>query len=253
MSNLKTCRACGLDYPLDEFYPTKYNKDGRVSYCKSCSRKKVKAHYKKRHFVSQTEGVKVCRACERELPMTEFHEAHYLVDGRNSICKECVNNQARDRRENPEHKESALLASKKWKEKNKPTLVKYQRLWRENNRDKIRADAHNRFMNDPNYRMATLLRSRVHDILKTKGNRKLDKMASLLGCSIDELRVKLQEKFQPVMTWSNYGKWHIDHILPCASFDLSTIEEQRRCFHFSNLQPLWAKDNLSKGARITLS
>jgi hypothetical protein len=63
--------------------------------------------------------------------------------------------------------------------------------------------------------------------------------------------VDKEKKFKPKMSWNNYGKWHIDHIKPCCSFNLSKSEEQRKCFHYSNLQPLWAKENLSKGKKVT--
>lgn len=77
----------------------------------------------------------------------------------------------------------------------------------------------------------------------------------LVGCSLEQLKKHLQSKFTKGMTWENYGtgwhgkgmkEWHIDHIRPCASFDLSKASEQKKCFNYSNLQPLWAKDNLSK-------
>jgi hypothetical protein len=73
----------------------------------------------------------------------------------------------------------------------------------------------------------------------------------LLGCTIDFFKNHLESKFVEGMSWQNYGKgWHIDHIIPCVSFDLSKPEEQRKCFHFSNLQPLWAVDNIRKGTKI---
>jgi hypothetical protein len=56
--------------------------------------------------------------------------------------------------------------------------------------------------------------------------------------------------FTEGMSWDNYGEWHIDHILPCSSFDLADIEQQKICFNYKNLQPLWAEDNLRKGAKI---
>ena len=71
----------------------------------------------------------------------------------------------------------------------------------------------------------------------------------LLGCSIEKLWEHLESKFQPGMTRENHGKWHIDHIRPCISFNLTDLEQQKICFHYTNLQPLWAEDNLKKGAK----
>ena len=83
-----------------------------------------------------------------------------------------------------------------------------------------------------------------------KHNRKHGTTIKLLGCNINELRFYLEGKFIDGMSWDNYGEWHIDHIRPCASFDLTDPEQQKKCFHYTNLQPLWAEDNLSKGDKI---
>ena len=74
----------------------------------------------------------------------------------------------------------------------------------------------------------------------------------LLGCDIDFFIKYIETKFEEGMTWENYGRngWHIDHIIPCASFDLTKIENQQKCFHYTNLQPLWWFDNISKGCKI---
>ena len=72
----------------------------------------------------------------------------------------------------------------------------------------------------------------------------------LVGCGIDALKKHIELKFQDGMSWDNYGKWHIDHVRPCSSFDLSKPEEQSKCFHYSNIQPLWAEENLRKGAKL---
>jgi hypothetical protein len=69
----------------------------------------------------------------------------------------------------------------------------------------------------------------------------------LLGCTLEFLKGYLEAQFVEGMTWDNYGEWHIDHIIPCADFDLSNPVAQETCFHYSNLQPLWAEDNLKKG------
>ena len=90
------------------------------------------------------------------------------------------------------------------------------------------------------------LRSRLYNFVKGKNK---NSSFEFVGCSIDELKKHLSSHFTEGMSWKNYGEWHIDHIKPCASFDLSIEEEQHKCFHYSNLQPLWAKDNLKKGTK----
>lgn len=74
-------------------------------------------------------------------------------------------------------------------------------------------------------------------------------MKTVLRCTMGFLKSHLESQFTDVMNWSNQGKWHIDHRRPCASFDLTQEEQQRDYFHWSNLKPLWAFDNLSKGAK----
>ncbi len=69
----------------------------------------------------------------------------------------------------------------------------------------------------------------------------------MLGCSIEHLRTHIESRWKDGMSWENYGAWHLDHIKPCAAFDLLQPSEQRLCFHWSNLQPLWAADNIAKG------
>jgi hypothetical protein len=71
----------------------------------------------------------------------------------------------------------------------------------------------------------------------------------MLGCSVQELWNHLESKFTPGMTRDNYGKWHVDHIVPCVAFDLTDETQQLECFNFRNLQPLWARDNLKKHAK----
>ena len=99
---------------------------------------------------------------------------------------------------------------------------------------------------DPAYHMLRRLRCRLR--AATKAN-KCASTLELTGCTSQQLRGHLESQFHDGMTWDNRHKWHIDHIRPCAAFDLTDESEQRACFHYSNLQPLWARDNLSKGSR----
>jgi len=101
---------------------------------------------------------------------------------------------------------------------------------------------------DSIFKLLGNLRHRLNMALK--GNPKIETTMKLVGCSIEQLRKHLGLKFVEGMSWKNYGKWHVDHIIPCASFDLSKASEQKKCFNYTNLQPLWAKDNLKKSDKI---
>jgi hypothetical protein len=101
---------------------------------------------------------------------------------------------------------------------------------------------------DLEFKLRGDISSRTRSAIKRSGIKKTSKTIILLGCSIKELKFHLEKQFQEDMSWDNYGLWHIDHIKPCSSFNLLDPEEQKKCFHYSNLQPLWAKDNLSKSS-----
>ena len=92
-------------------------------------------------------------------------------------------------------------------------------------------------------------RQRIIRVLKRNGLCKSEKFVELVGMTPVELMNYLEKMFADGMTWDNYGQWHLDHIRPCASFDLNDVEQRKACFHFTNLQPLWAEDNLRKGAQ----
>ena len=99
--------------------------------------------------------------------------------------------------------------------------------------------------------MRNILRSRIYTVLKRKNTTKLESTLTLLGVdNIDTVLKYLESKFETWMNWDNHGEWHIDHIKPCASFDLKCPVQQLACFHYTNLQPLKAIDNLKKGAKI---
>jgi len=163
--------------------------------------------------------------------------------------------------------------NKGWRLKNKEYLKKYdekrnksneRKEYREkynkeyllNNRGFINAQRRKKVQNDLNFKLTGRLRCRLYFALK--GRKKEVSAVKNLGISIKELKIYLAKKFYPhsvtgeKMTWDNYGYrgWHIDHKIPCASFDLTDPEQQKKCCHYTNLQPLWAFDNMSKGKKI---
>ena len=139
---------------------------------------------------------------------------------------------------NPEKvKEHNRKASRKWnlanKEKVNETKRKYQR---------------NRRQTDPLYKLKGTFRTRIGMFLKSSGLKKTCKTVVMLGCSWEQFREHLQKQFVDGMTWDNQGEWHVDHIVPLSS--ATNEEEMNKLNHHSNLQPLWARDNIIKGDKI---
>lgn len=145
------------------------------------------------------------------------------------------------------HKQEILARNKKYQLLHTEEHNKSNRKYKKTHRHEI--NKYQQHVRDTNIglRIRGSLALRIWGTVK-KGYKSATTM-KLVGCSIEFLKIHLQNKFKPGMTWTNYGAWHIDHIRPCASFDLSKPTEQRKCFNFTNLQPLWAKENLSKGKR----
>ena len=123
----------------------------------------------------------------------------------------------------------------------------YNKTYNKKHREKLTKKYLEKRKKDPTFKILTILRGRIRQALK--GYNKSDLTVKLLGCNIEEFWIHLEKKFTKGMTRENHGEWHVDHITPCASFDLSKPEEQAKCFHYTNLQPLWAIDNLKKGDR----
>lgn len=169
------------------------------------------------------------------------------------------------------HKEKVSQYAKQWYLKNRDKVLQRVAKWRKENPEKdklknekcgIKYRAKNREkirlysrryvkirLKDEKFKLRRNLGNRISAAIR--GRRMLDN-TSLIGCSIEKLKDHLESKFKPGMTWCNYGikGWHIDHIKPCASFDLHDPLQQAACFHWSNLQPLWAKENLRKSKKI---
>lgn len=118
------------------------------------------------------------------------------------------------------------------------------------NKDRHRDYMRTRYQKDLDFRLRNALRSRIRQAIKRDAGEKSIKTAELIGCSVKELKQHLEAQFADGMSWDNYGQWHIDHIIPCASFDLKDEQEQRECFHYTNLQPLWGVDNIKKGDKV---
>lgn len=170
------------------------------------------SHY--RHRESRNKKMREYGA-QHKVEATVRSARHYLVNR-----QKMIDNSVKWGRDNREHRNSYL---RKWTKEKSET--------------------------DLNFKIGKNIRVRVWWALQAKAV-KSARTLELLGCSLPEFRAHIEKQFRPGMSWSNHGLWHLDHIRPCASFDLTNPTQQRQCFNFSNQQPLWKKDNLRKGAKI---
>jgi len=194
---------------------------------------------------------KTCSKCLTKKALSEFNKSKSNNDGRNNTCKTCRQYYYQENREsilekvkryNREHKLERNIYNKQYYKENKEVFGKY----RKENREKIRTNQNKRYKNNLNYKLKRIFSERVRGAIKKQSTIKSHKSNELLGCTIEEVKIHLESQFTEGMSWENHGEWHIDHIKPCACFDLTDPEQQKECFHYTNLQPLWAKDNLSK-------
>jgi len=165
--------------------------------------------------------------------------------------KEKINNQRKEYLlKNPEKRKELL----EWKRKHYRDNLQYytdkSKKYKQQNKGIRNKKLSIRLKNDYEYRLRCNLRARIISALK--GKSKSSKTMELIGCNLSQLKEHLANKFKKGMTFENnsYKGWHIDHIIPCASFDLTCPVQQLACFNYNNLQPLWASDNMSKGAKI---
>ena len=161
-----------------------------------------------------------------------------------------------DKKWRDSNKEYTSKKHKKWSEDKQEHLRKYHQKWREKNIDKHREykrkyEKH-RKGTDPTYKLIANFRTAIYTVLKENDMNKYGHYFDILKYSPDELVVHLENQFTEGMTWNNYGKWHVDHRLPIASFKFQEVgdNEFMRCWELNNLQPMWGIENIIKGDNI---
>lgn len=197
---------------------------------------------------------KQCKKCKQKYPLSNFHKSKTCKDGFRVICGKCVGKQKR--KIYKENREKFIEYKRQYRQKNLEKLRQQNNELKHRKKDQINKRRNKlrkiRKKRDIGYKILQNMRRRINDVLK--GKNKSQTTMNLLGCSIEFFKAHIERQFVDGMNWNNYGfyGWHLDHIIPCSSFDLIDPEQQRKCFHYSNLQPLWWYDNLSKSDKIIL-
>lgn len=209
--------------------------------------------------------MKECIKCKITKDLSCFPKDKRLTSGYRKKCKECYNeHQKQLRQAKPEQYsnmrklnyqkniEKMRLEKRKYYADNKEAKSLYDVEYRKKNKEKIAAykkEWDKKQMQDSIvYKIKKNLRRRVHHALN--GNTKSASTMKLIGCTPEYFKEYIESLFLENMSWDNYGEWHIDHIIPCFTFDLYIPEQQEKCFHYSNQRPLWKTDNLKRPKSI---
>jgi len=226
--------------------------------CRDCRSAKYKEYSQTKlsDKYSTFDGTKKCSACDKVLTLDN------CVKNR-PMCKDCYKAKTNDYKKN--NKEKVSQSHKEYhqanKEKiaeyykghykeNKDTYLKNNQKWRSENREHIRKKENERLRTDFSFRLRKNCRTRIYQALKgIRG--KTHHSIEYVDCDVEFLKKWLEYNFEDGMTFDNYGPyWHVDHVIPCAKFDLTDPNEIAHCFHWVNLKPMKGSENMSKHADI---
>jgi hypothetical protein len=218
----KQCPTCKVEKNIEQYNKNKTRKDGLQRECRECCHDHHNKHYQTKKSPRLNKNLqfnhKICSNCKQELSFEQFNKLKLGRFNLRSTCKICDSSK--------------------------------DKQYRKNNKEKLNQYRKNKKSSDPQFKLKQILRMRLLDALKRKNTTKNHSAITLLGCSIEYAQKHLETQFMPEMNWNNHGTyWEIDHVIPCASFDLIDIEQQKQCFNYTNLQPLTVSENRSKGKK----
>lgn len=220
----KVCTKCGVEKEFEAFHKKAKGRVGRVGQCKACIAAYGKLYRVKfRDVKSQSDK----NYREKNKEALKIKQKEYALKNRERICDRAKKWQ----RDNPE----AFKARRnKWTAENKDRVNDYKKQWMREKRE-----------TDPCFYLTQIVMAQVNKALFARGGNKPKRTSEYIGCDWDALLIHIERQFTDGMSWDNRGEWHVDHIIPLAT--ANTVEDVIPLLHFTNLRPLWAKDNLEKG------
>lgn len=242
----RVCSRCNIEKPLtsEHFQADRQKPSGYRPDCKACrhaiyARENAGARRVRNRQLLAC-GLKTCASCGVDLPIDQFMRASRNADGLAGSCKPCVAAAVKARREaNPERFDAPAKAYKK---RNIETV-----------RERARKYAAQRRKNDPTFKFRGAVTRLVGFYLKRKGgNKRGSPFFKAVDYTPDDLRRHIEKQFTQGMSWANYGEWHLEHIIPNATFDYTCMEdaEFRACWALTNLRPMWKLENLKKSDAV---
>jgi len=255
----KKCSRCGIEKNIVEFGKDKKTKDGLNRWCRYCSGR-LSREYKCKNKEKVAQYAKTYRLKNKE--KTRQYRKQYVSKNKKELNEKTKQYRLKNKAKEKEWAKRAYLKhidkrheyeAKRYLRR-KAYCYKKNKEWRIKNRERRNAMAVLERKNNLGVKILHNLRTRVYSALR--GRLKSDRTIVLVGCTVPEFKNYLEKHFVEGMTWDNYGKgmskWNLDHINPCAIFNLADPVEQKQCFHYSNLRPLWERGdngNLVKNNR----
>jgi len=235
---MKNCKRCNSVKAVCDFGKNKKNKDGLSIYCKECERSRGQEYRKKNpNYKISSKTWRINNPEKYKETIKKYLDANPHMTSTERSKKYRLNEEFREKEKN---------RIKEYTEKNREKLKIYRQKYYKENKTLLRKknDEYKivRLKNDGFYRMKKNLRDRIRDFLITE-NRSV-RTKQIVGLDSKQFKSYIQQMFSEGMTWDNYGLWHLDHIKPLSL--AKTPEEALELNHYTNLQPLWAQDNLKK-------
>lgn len=243
---MKVCNICKVEKNLSDFaIRDNGNHRNDCKQCRSLYLKEYRRGNKDNPYKSEIKATKICRVCKFEKPVDEFIKSK-------RICKPCQKEYLRNRY--LENKEIELLNSKIRYQENKQEIKQKASDYYKNNKDKVNKRNKDyrkkRLSEDPILIMKDRISNKIRRSLNNLGIKKSKTTSQILGCSLENFKIYLESLFEDGMSWQNRNMWDLDHIVP-----ISFAENENEVIllnHYTNLRPLWKKDNLSKSNNIII-
>ena len=267
----KKCPKCTSTKNINMFFKMKSAKSGYASLCKECCKKSCKKyHDKKKGLIEEevkpdndyqqiiTTNFKVCEECKVNKMYKCFVAIDNQIMNRRNICRDCESNKRKNLESKTKHCPQCNTTYDKSEFPSDTSRIDglyglcrncksiQDAEYKKNNPEKVK-ELNKKRMENPQNKIAHSLRTRLQHLIKDKQKHTFE----YLGLSKDELKAWFEYQFDEKMNWNNYGTyWQIDHVVPCASFDLTKEEEIHKCCIWTNLRPLEKKLNNSKNNKI---
>lgn len=232
----KYCKMCREYKSFDEYYNNKGGLYKKASYCKDCEKEYMDVYVKENPEKMQEIKNRWAEKNPEKRRQASLKWSRENVEYRKQYYED--------------NKEEILEKHKIYREENKDWLSKRKAEYQKENREKLNEYIKNKYHTDTNYKLYRLISGRILDVLN--GRTKTDTTKYLLGCSINKFKKHIEAQWSKGMSWDNWSHdgWHLDHIISCSLFDLECEYQQKVAFHWSNYQPLWGSENMSKGNSV---